>query len=284
MVARAGLALALLSAIARAEEPPAPRLEDVLAEAGRYVARLQEQLAALVADETYAQYLFNRDGSPRHRSLLASDVAWVPTGDAMIWAFFRDVRDVDGAPVRDREARLERLFPSEATPAGMERARQILEESSRYNVGRRRTINSPTVALSFLHSRNQPRFGFRTVGREKREGVGTCKLRFAEREQPTLTRTPGGEDVPARGLLWIEIGRGALVASRLEMSPPGLGPVSIETVYGPDDRMGFWLPREMREAYGNRSPSAGEERVEAVARYSAWRRAQVEVQFVVPER
>jgi len=38
------------------------------------------------------------------------------------------------------------------------------------------------------------------------------------------------------------------------------------------------------QAYGNRSRSAGEERVEAVARDSAWRRAQVEVQFVVPER
>jgi hypothetical protein len=202
----------------------------------------------------------------------------------MVWAFFRDVRDVDGAPVRDRDARLERLFPAGSTPAGREHAQQILEESSRYNVGRRRTINSPTVALSFLHPRNQARFGFRVVGRDKKEGAETWKLRFAEREHPTLARTPAGEDVPGRGVVWIDVGRGALVASRLEMSPPGLGPVSIETVYGPDDRMGFWLPREMREAYGNRSRSAGEERVEAVARYSAWRRAQVEVQFIVPER
>ncbi len=68
------------------------------------------------------------------------------------------------------------------------------------------------------------------------------------------------------------------------MSPPGAGPVSIETVYAPDDRMGFWLPREMREWYGSRSRSAGEERVEAVARYSAWRRAEVEVQVILPVR
>jgi hypothetical protein len=35
----------------------------------------------------------------------------------------------------------------------------------------------------------------------------------------------------------------------------------------------------MREAYGSRS---SDERVESVARYSGWRRAQVEVQPIVP--
>jgi hypothetical protein len=73
-----------------------------------------------------------------------------------------------------------------------------------------------------------------------------------------------------------------LAASRLEMTPPGLGPVSIETFYAPDERIGFWLPTEMREAYGNNWRSAGDERVEAVARYSAWRRAEVEVQVILP--
>ena len=53
------------------------------------------------------------------------------------------------------------------------------------------------------------------------------------------------------------------------------------------DRAGRYvseLPTEMREAYGNRSRSAGEERVEVVARCSAWRRAEVEVKVILPER
>ena len=224
-----------------------------------------------------------REGAIDRRSI-ASDVAWVPTGDPMVWAFYRDVRAVDGEPVPEREERLQALFPEGPTPAARRRAQQILEESSRYNLGRRRTVNSPTIALSFLHPRNQSRFAFRIVGPDEKEGAATWKVRFAERERPTLTRTSRGEDVPARGLLWIEAGSGTLVASRLEMSPPGLGGVSIETAYALADRMGFWLPREMREAYGNRSRSAGEERVEAVARYSAWRRAEVEVQIILPER
>jgi hypothetical protein len=257
----------------------------VLAAAGQYVSSLELQLSVLVADEKYAQSLFiGREGSARVRRSMTSDVAWVPTGDLMVWVFFRDVRDVDGAPVRDREARLERLFPTGPTPAGRERAQQILEESSRHNLGMRRTVNSPTIALSFLHPRNQTRFAFRIAGSDEKEGVATWKVRFAERERPTLTRGSRGEDLPARGLLWIDAGRGTLVASRLEMSPPRVGGVSIETLYAPDERIGFWLPTEMREAYGNHSRSAGEERVEAVARYSAWRRAEVEVKVILPER
>jgi hypothetical protein len=38
------------------------------------------------------------------------------------------------------------------------------------------------------------------------------------------------------------------------------------------------------EAYGDRSRSAGEERVEAVARHSSWRRAEAEVHVVLPVR
>jgi hypothetical protein len=65
-------------------------------------------------------------------------------------------------------------------------------------------------------------------------------------------------------------------------APHGIGPVTIETAYARDDRLGAWLPREMEEAYGESSRSAGDERVEAVARYSGWRRARVEVQPIVP--
>jgi len=119
--------------------------------------------------------------------------------------------------------------------------------------------------------------GHDTSARQRR------KLRFEEKQRPTLTRTPRLEDVPARGLLWADATTGALVASRLEMSRPrGIGPVAIETSYAPNDRMGVWLPKEMREVYGPTSPSTGDERVEAVVTYTGWRRARVEVQPIVP--
>jgi hypothetical protein len=251
-----------------------------MSRAGRYVERLEEQLAALVADERYGQSLsLGRDSSPRNRRSLVSDVAWVPTGDPFVWAFFRDVREVDGNPVRDRGDRLEQLFPSGMTVAGRERAQHILEESARYNLGSHRTVNCPTVALSFLHPRNQPRFAFRMDGPNDKDGTPAWKVRFTERARPALTRTSRGDDVPAKGLVWIGAGSGALVASRLELRPPNLGPVVIETLYAREDRLDAWLPAEMRETYGSRSSY---ERVESVARYSGWRRAQVEVLPIVP--
>ena len=102
---------------ALAAGPPQPPLHQLLDRAGRYVETLEEQLAVVVGEETYEQYLFlGPASSPNVRRSLVSDVAWVPTGDSMVWAFYRDVRAVDGKPIGDRVARLEALFPRAADP------------------------------------------------------------------------------------------------------------------------------------------------------------------------
>jgi hypothetical protein len=284
MSRRRGLAALVLLLAARhaSAGPPPPPLDELRERAGRYVADLEEKLAAVVGDESYRQALYlGREDSARARRSLDSDVAWVPTGDSMVWAFYRDVRGVDGQPVRDRTARLEALFPPGWTAAARDRAQQILDEGSRYNLGTRRTVNSPTVALACLHPRNQPRFTYRIAGSENRNGVPCWKVRFGEHLKPTLVRTSRGEDVPLRGMLWVEAGRGAVVASRAEMSPPRLGAVVIETDYRLEERLGFWLPSEMRETYGYRIRGAGEDRVEAHATYSAWRRAAAQVEDII---
>jgi hypothetical protein len=54
-------------------------------------------------------------------------------------------------------------------------------------------------------------------------------------------------------------------------------PVEIRVSYRLHPGLAVWLPAEMREAYGNRTRSAGEERVEATARYSDYRQARVEL-------
>ena len=271
----------LLVARPAAAGPPPPPLDELLGRAGRTVADLEERLAAVVGDERYQQALYlGRDNSARQRRTLDSDVAWVPTGDPMVWAFYRDVRSADGKAVRDRTARLEALFPPGWTAEARGRAQAILAESARYNLGTRRTVNSPTLALTCLHPRNQPRFDWRVVGGEDRNGVPCWKVRFGEQRQPMLVRSASGKDIPIRGLLWIEGDRGAVVASRAEMTA-WFGPAVIETDYRLDERLGFWLPAEMREAYGNRVRYAGDERVEARATYSAWRRAAAQVEDII---
>ena len=277
--------LASLPTTARAAAPPCPSKDELLDRAGRYVAGIEQELAVLVGDEAYSQYSY-WGTSPMHRTkrVLASDVAWVPTGDAMVWAFYRDVRSVDGKEVRDRSARLEALFPEGQTPAANARAMQILDESSRYNLGQQRTVNSPTLALTLLHPRNRKRSSFEVSGGGRKEGVQACKLLYEERKRPTLISNPDGEDVPARGTFWIEPGSGAVVASSLELETPGHDPVLIETSFRHEAALACWLPAEMRETYGSRAPRSRGERIEAVARYSAWRRAHVEIEVIIPKR
>jgi hypothetical protein len=264
--------------------PAAAGLEAVLHRAGAAVAALEEKLAITIAREEYGQlWLVGRDTSPRVRRTLVSDVAWVPTGDAIVWAFYRDVLTVDGEPVRDRSTRLDELFAGGLGPEVRARAARILDESARYNLGTRRTLNFPTVALSALHPRNRPRFRFRAEGTEALDGVPTLKIRFAEAARPTLIVTSGGKDVPARGFLWVEPTGGALVASELKLEASGM-PAEIKVVYRFHERLTAWLPAEMHEAYGNRTRGPGDERVEATASYSDYRRGLVELGPILPVR
>jgi len=267
--------------------PPAParkaEVDEVLHRAGVTVAGLEGRLAVAVATEEYSQRLTlggNWFGSRRVRELV-SEAAWVPTGDALVWAFFRDVFAVDGRPIKDRTARLQRLFSSGATPEAREQAAAILGESARYNLGPRRTINSPTVVLSFLHPRNQPRFRFEARGEETVEGLRVLTVRFAETGHPTLVQTSTGIGIPARGMLRIEPEGGILVSSELHLDVPGLGPIQIRVRYRPQPRLEAWLPAEMREDYGLTGEAV---RLETVAKYSDYRKAEVEVQEIQPVR
>ena len=260
-----------------------PTVGALLSRAGTLTVALEDRLAVVVAREEYDQgLLLDRDVVARLRRRTMSDVVWMPTGDAMVWAFFRDVVSVDGFAVVDRAKRLERLFVSGATLDARRQASQLLDESTRYNLGKRRTVNTPAFALSILHPRNQYRFRFSIVGEAKRDGVHVFKVRFSETARPTLTRTSTGTNVPASGTLWIEPGQGALVESELRLDPPWR-PTEIRVRYRLDERLEAWLPFEMEETYGNLSRAVGQERVEAIARYSDFRKAGVEVQVILPK-
>jgi hypothetical protein len=281
--ARLLVALASLLASDSAAAEPCPPVRELVDRANRYVAALESQLAVLVGDETYRQrYYYGTSSLPRQERALRSEVAWVTTGDAMVWAFYRDVATVDGEPVGDRGARLEALFPEGATESARARAQQVLDESSRYNLGRRRTVNNPTLALTLLHPRNRERVSFKASGSGKRQDVPVCELRYEERKRPTLISNPRGDDLPARGELWIEPGSGAVVATTLELQAPGLGPAAIETTFRHEPALSCWLPADMTESYGYRNRRGGGELVEAQARYAGWRRAHVEIEVVIP--
>ena len=93
-----------------------PPLAEILERVGDYIVRYQQEISGMVAEESYVQ---NSDKAERpfvtHREL-KSDLLLVKTeGEANGYVQFRDVYEVDGETVRDRDDRLAKLFmnPSE---------------------------------------------------------------------------------------------------------------------------------------------------------------------------
>jgi hypothetical protein len=134
-------------------------LAQILEKAGTYVGGFERQLTGIVSEERYLQVIIGA------RRELKSDFLLVPVAGEARYVEFRDVFEVDGRPVRDREDRLTRLFldPSASASAQL---RAIAEESARYNIGRiQRTVNIPTLALVFLRTENQATVTFTLTNR-----------------------------------------------------------------------------------------------------------------------
>ena len=239
---------ALAPAASGLQPSPLPHL---LGAAAAYVATYEERVAAFVFEEDYRQRvtcLFG--GTKAHARRLRSEVVVVNTGD-LGWIGFRDVFEVDGQPVRNREDRLRQLF-LDAGPDALARARALADESARFNLGGvQRNLNYPTMALLFLREAHQGRSRFSRGGSERVDGMLTWAVRFEETRRPTLIGSRV-DDVVASGEFWIEPDAGRVRRSRLRVEEehvpvsmmenhsvrgcdPGSGTVSargVETIQG----------------------------------------------------
>jgi len=238
-----------------------PTLDDVLARAAAYVARFDRTLSSLVAEERYEQMLTPaslaagrlRSGAPAdaQRRVLRSDFLLVRSEGSAEWVPFRDVFEVDGSAIRDREDRLMALFVK-APHDFLEQARRISTESSRYNIGPViRTVNVPTLPLRFLEGSNIRRMMFDKVGETRVDGTAVWEIRFAEISVPTLVRTTNDRDLPAQGTFWIEPASGAVARAQIRLRTDDLRS-EISVAYTPNEAIGVRLPLELKERY--RSP------------------------------
>jgi hypothetical protein len=154
-VALAALVMVVFPRIVAAQEPS---LSDVLARTAAYVADFQHRLSGIVAEETYAQDA--RIPWSVHREL-KSDLLLVRPVGADRYVEYRDVFEVDGSSVRDRQERLTALFIGRSAPSASQQIERIITDSARYNIGNiERTINIPTLPLLFLNRVMQTRFKF----------------------------------------------------------------------------------------------------------------------------
>jgi hypothetical protein len=260
----------------------------LLARVAQYAWDYGRELSSIVSEETYTQEvrgdagttltLNGREAVAKGRTLV-SDYLLVKVPGVEGWLPFRDVFEVDGKQVRDREDRLVTLFLEAPSPeVAIERANQVLRESARYNIGPvLRTLNVPTLPLWFLEPSNVRRFNFRKVEEAKIAGRNAVVLEFTERVRPTFVKTSAGGDVPVLGRVWFDPLNGQIYQTRISMHSSA---ITVKYATRPEVP-GLWLPESMHESY-----STGRTEITANATYSKYRRFQVltSEQVTVPKK
>lgn len=247
----------------------------VLARLFDYADGYERQYSMLVAEEDYRQ---SASAGGVH---LKSDVLLVRPDESADWISFRDVFEVDGKPVRDREERLRRLF-LDPSPDARARLEALGEESARYNIGWiERTVNVPPLPLSFLRAANRGRFAYELEGRDRVDGIEAVRVRYTEQARPTLIGDRLHQDVPVFGSFLVDAVTGAVVETRMN-ARRGDARAEIVVRYRADPALGLWVPAEMREkysqpdiGYSGRSGLIRRAVVEGRATYSNFRRFQV---------
>jgi hypothetical protein len=282
-----------------------PSLEDVLSRASDYVGDFVAKLGGVVAEERYLQDVIPATNGAgittrgpqgalpgaanmrREHRELKSDLLLVHPIGADRWVQFRDVFEVDGNPVRERDNRLAKLFLKPATSMGAE-VKAIQEESARYNIGNlQRDINVPVLALVFFESDIQPRFEFTRAVVPVRAKPGppegmppgatftvspdAWEVQYKEVRPSTMIRTTGDRDLPAHGRFWIEPATGRVLMSELVLDDPFVHG-AIDVAYRPDPKLGLLTPIAMHEEYVIRSTGV---RIQGTATYSKFRTFQV---------
>ena len=295
---RPWLAVLLVAAAPAAGAAQEPSLLDVLVRATDYVGRFREQLSGAVAEERYDQLAtgparsgfgrFPNAVSDRYRRTLLSDYLLVRPQGADRYYGFRDVFEVDGQMVRDRDERLTKLFLNPSASADAQ-IRGIMNDSSRYNIGDvQRNFNVPTLALLFLQPGYKPRFAFERVtdddprlGLERpAEAADLWVIGYQEDWPTTVIRGRERSNLPAAGRFWVEPASGRVLASELVVENDELAAI-INVRYEVDPKIGHLVPAEMRERYENHRQHS---RVDGTATYTDYRRFQVQVSESEPFR
>jgi len=295
-IARVLLTSALLLALAGA--PSATTIATTPVELTReYLARWQQQLAAIVAEEHLTQTITSSKESGDTVRTLVSDVLVVRSRENA-WLMFRDVMSVNGVAVRDREQRFASLF-SRPDVDVVTSASRIADESARFNAGALfRNTNTPLAPLVFL----DPKYARNTQWKwrdARLEGRAVIELTFEQKKAPFAIHDTDGRPQPAEGRIWSEPATGRIVKAEFRLEDKvirGEGifsgltrmTTSVTATYGPVRDVATWVPLQMNEQIDLRvvqpqlTPEGGSmnERLVGTAAYSNFRQFQTSGRIV----
>lgn len=236
----------------------------VLTRAAGYVDAFVERFSNVVVQESLVQTYTTpptAGGGRASRVLtpgqtitrrLRSEFLLVRPPSTAFWLAFRDVVEVDGKAVVDRQDRLEQLF-LRGSRSSLEEAQRIAADGARFFLGTRtRTTTSPVFALAFLQPHHQPRFRYRLDGTRGRGDAARIVLTADETAEPTLLRTERGGNLPLHGRYEIDPATGSVQLSEIAVKMPGESLV-LRTRFAHDARTDAVLPVEMTEEHAIRN-------------------------------
>lgn len=267
------LLLAVLAAgpgaLAGAPRQAPPRLDDIVAALRHYVQDYEDKLTLIVADESYLQRFYNQAPGLPLRAIrqTKSEVFFAFTPTSKQWLAVRDVESVDGQAVPNRPDVASMLA---STPA-KEVASTLKTYNSRYNVGGvYRNFNEPTLSLELFDTVHHEDLAFELKRLDAGSGVSLATLGFRERGAPTLIVDLDQHPVESSGEVTVETATGRV--RKIVLKSPFDGVVSeLETTYGHDVKLDFWVPVEFVERY----TAAADQVIVCRATYTNFRRFEV---------
>lgn len=239
--------------------------EEIIGKATAYVRRFVSVLTNVVAEERYEQETL----SPRDNRVLTAEFLLVRLPGEALWQVLRDVADVDGKPVANREERVMKLL-TEPASSSWARAWDLAAAGARHNLVDVGTLDNPILALAFLQDYYVDRFRFTVAGIDRSVGPTARVVRFVEYQTPTIIKGNANADIPSRGLYWIDERTGSVLKTELQLGA-SRSPIRITTSFGADDALDINVPTEMRIRYPR--TRMGEYRGKAT--YGRFRRFQV---------
>jgi hypothetical protein len=256
-------------------------LKDVMRRVAGYVDAYGEKASIVVGTERYVQETRSTAKEPHEQREIVSDVAIVKVEAERTWLGFRDVLEVNGVRVVDRDDRLASVLI--ASGGRFDEARRLSDESARFNIGSvQRNFNVPTATVFFFNSANSGRFKFSATTVEP---DGTWQIEFRETERPTFIRTPEGRSIYSEGTLWVSPSDGVIVRTRLKVEIPvrsgdrsRSGSGVVDVTFHHVDGLDMWLPNTMTETFESRADGAWQ-RVEGRATYDNYRRFETTVRI-----
>jgi hypothetical protein len=252
-------------------------LKEVMRRVGSYVDAYGARASIVVGTERYHQVSHGNAGGQHGERDLVADLGIVKVDSQKIWLGFRDVIEVDGRRVSDRDDRLADVLVASA--GRFDEALRISNESARFNIGAvERNFNVPTTALFYFNSENHRRFKFsaRSIAAD-----GSWEIAYRETERPTLIRTPEGQSIPSQGAIHVNPDDGTIVRTVLDLQLPGRGPSrgqhgtgNVDVTFMRVEALDMWLPESMAETFESRDGQGEWERVEGHATYTNYRKFQ----------